>query len=181
MNFLEKKPLANYTRIGIGGPAELLVITKNDAEIAEAKKYAEDAGVPSVVLPSLDVLVSDKGVKGVVVIKEDYIKTQQQDKKMSLFADIRLDMAMQQQLETSRIEFDEVKGQEFVPASFFIREVGLSDHVMGRVRFADEGATIENTGNAKAEDVIMLGSYIKQQVRDTYGIQLMEKYPFYGF
>lgn len=181
MNFLEKKPLANYTRVNIGGPADLLVVTKNDAEITETQAYARDAGVSCTVLPSLDVLVSDKGVKGVVVIKESYIQSQSQDNKIALFSDVRLDVALQQQLDISRIEYDEVKHDEWIPASFFIREVGLSDHVMGRVRFADEGGTIENIGNAKAEDVIMLGSYVKQQIRDTYGVQLREKYPFYGF
>ena len=40
---------------------------------------------------------------------------------------------------------------------------------------------IVNTGNATAEDVIMLASIIKQQVRDKFGVELKEEVQYLGF
>ena len=40
---------------------------------------------------------------------------------------------------------------------------------------------IVNTGHGKAEEVIMLISYIKQQVRDKLGVQLEEEVQYFGF
>lgn len=40
---------------------------------------------------------------------------------------------------------------------------------------------IINTGNATAEQVVMLISYVKQQVRDTLGLQLHEEVQYLGF
>jgi UDP-N-acetylenolpyruvoylglucosamine reductase len=38
-----------------------------------------------------------------------------------------------------------------------------------------------NTGNAKADDVLMLSSLVKTRVRNELGIQLKEEIQFVGF
>jgi len=40
---------------------------------------------------------------------------------------------------------------------------------------------IVNTGDATAEDVIMLVSLIKQQVRDKFGVELESEVQYLGF
>ncbi|KKP64062.1 MAG: UDP-N-acetylenolpyruvoylglucosamine reductase, partial [Candidatus Moranbacteria bacterium GW2011_GWF2_34_56] len=40
---------------------------------------------------------------------------------------------------------------------------------------------IINAGDATAEDIIILSSFLKQKVRDTYGIQLEEEVSRIGF
>ena len=45
----------------------------------------------------------------------------------------------------------------------------------------NHGNYIINTGNATAEDVMMLVSYVKQQVRDQFGVQLQEEISYVGF
>jgi UDP-N-acetylmuramate dehydrogenase len=51
----------------------------------------------------------------------------------------------------------------------------------GAMISAQHANFIINTGEAKAEDVIMLASYVKQQVRDKMGVQLKEEVSYLGF
>ncbi len=63
-----------------------------------------------------------------------------------------------------------------------IDEVGLRGKQIGGARVSDEHTNfIVNVGNARAEDVVILISYIKQQVRDNLGVQLQEEIRYVGF
>jgi UDP-N-acetylmuramate dehydrogenase len=63
-----------------------------------------------------------------------------------------------------------------------IDEAGLRGMKMGGAQVSKDHANfIINTGNAKAEDVVILISYIKQQIRDQFGIQLQEEIKYIGF
>lgn len=63
-----------------------------------------------------------------------------------------------------------------------IDEAGLRGKQIGGARVSDEHTNfIVNTGTARAEDVVILISYIKQQVRDQLGEQLQEEIRYIGF
>ncbi|MDW8067589.1 MAG: UDP-N-acetylmuramate dehydrogenase [Anaerolineae bacterium] len=63
------EPLAPYTAMRVGGPADLLVICRTTEEVVEAVQRAHAAGVPWRVLGGgCNVLVSDAGVRGLVVV-----------------------------------------------------------------------------------------------------------------
>jgi UDP-N-acetylmuramate dehydrogenase len=65
----ENTPLAPYTSARIGGPADILVTVKSANEFAQAIKVIWNYGMPYRILGSgSNVLVSDKGVRGVVVL-----------------------------------------------------------------------------------------------------------------
>lgn len=67
-------------------------------------------------------------------------------------------------------------------AAQLIDSLGLKGYKMGGAKVSDKHANfIINTGKATAEDVVMLISYIKQQVRDEFGIQLQEEVEYVGF
>jgi len=69
-----------------------------------------------------------------------------------------------------------------IPAGYLIDSLGLKGKKMGQALIGDKNANfILNTGGATAENVVMLISYIKQQVRDNYGIQLKEEIELVGF
>ena len=69
-----------------------------------------------------------------------------------------------------------------IPAGFLIEEAGLKGKKMGGAMVSEEHANfIVNTGTATAEDVIMLTSFIKQQVRDQFGVELQEEIRYVGF
>ncbi len=63
------EPLAPYTAMRVGGPADLLVVCRTTEEVVEAVRQARAAGVPWRVLGSgCNVLVADAGVRGLVII-----------------------------------------------------------------------------------------------------------------
>lgn len=63
-----------------------------------------------------------------------------------------------------------------------IDQLGLKGFSIGGAQVSTQHANfIINTGGATADDVVQLISYIKQQVRDTLGIQLMEEVEYVGF
>ena len=69
-----------------------------------------------------------------------------------------------------------------VPVAWLIEQLGLKGHVIGDAKISLEHANfIVNTSNASSEDVIIMISFIKQQVRDKFGIQLHEEIEYLGF
>jgi UDP-N-acetylmuramate dehydrogenase len=84
-------------------------------------------------------------------------------------------------------EFEKEKGvsarNNTLPAGWVIEQAGLSGKKMGGAGISELHANyiVNETGDAKAEDVIMLVSYIKQQVRDQFGIQMKEEVNYLGF
>lgn len=72
--------------------------------------------------------------------------------------------------------------QTDVPAAKLIDDLGLKGKQMGGAKVSEKHANfiINPEGTATAEDVIMLISYIKQQVRDKKGVQLQEEIEYVG-
>jgi len=69
-----------------------------------------------------------------------------------------------------------------LPAGWLIDQLGLRGKKIGGAMISEKHANfIVNTGNATADDVIMLMSFVKQQVRDTFGVQLQEEITYLGF
>lgn len=63
-----------------------------------------------------------------------------------------------------------------------IDHLGLKGKQIGRVQVSPKhGNFMINVGGATADHVVQLTSYIKQQVRDTLGIQLQEEVQYLGF
>ncbi len=69
-----------------------------------------------------------------------------------------------------------------VTAAQAIDQLGLKGYQIGGAQVSTQHANfIINTGGATADEVVQLISYIKQQVRDKLGIQLMEEVEYIGF
>jgi UDP-N-acetylmuramate dehydrogenase len=65
----ENAPLSGYTAARIGGPAEVLVFVRKADELAEAARKLWEMDVPFILLGGgSNVLVSDQGVRNVVII-----------------------------------------------------------------------------------------------------------------
>jgi len=83
-------------------------------------------------------------------------------------------------------EFEKEKGvparNGVVPAGWIIERAGLRGKTMGGAQISENHTNyIINTGEASAENVIMLVSFVKQQVRDQFGVQLVEEVNYLGF
>ncbi|MFA4941773.1 MAG: UDP-N-acetylmuramate dehydrogenase, partial [Patescibacteria group bacterium] len=69
-----------------------------------------------------------------------------------------------------------------VSAGWIIELIGLKGKKIGGAKVSLEHANfIVNTSHATAEDIIMLISYIKQQVRTRFNVQLQEEIQYLGF
>lgn len=69
-----------------------------------------------------------------------------------------------------------------IPAAWLIEKCGLKGKKIGGAMISEKhSGRIINTGDAKAEDIIMLISVIKQKVRSKFSLQLMEEIQYRGF
>lgn len=70
-----------------------------------------------------------------------------------------------------------------IGAGWFIDRAGLKGYRIGGAQVSNEHANfiVKIADDAKADHVLQLISYIKQQVRDKYGIQLQEEVQYVGF
>lgn len=74
-----------------------------------------------------------------------------------------------------------VKGNK-IGAGWLIELAGLKGKKIGGAKVSLEHANfIVNTSQASAEDIVMLISYIKQQVRNRFSVQLQEEVQYLGF
>ncbi len=90
------------------------------------------------------------------------------------FAEVDLE-----KLKVLGVEIEKFEKHQKIPTSYLIERAGLKGHAIGGAQISSKHANyIINTGNATAEQVIMLVSFIKQQIRDKYGIQLQEEVQF---
>lgn len=79
-------------------------------------------------------------------------------------------------------EAEKFKATGKIPAGWLIEEYGLLGKKIGGAVIAKEhGNFIINIGGAKATDVVMLISMIKQKIRVNFGIQLEEEIQYVGF
>lgn len=69
-----------------------------------------------------------------------------------------------------------------IPAGWLIDKVGLKGKQIGGVRISEKhGNFFLNAGTGTAEEMVMLISFAKQQVRDQLGVQLHEEVHYIGF
>jgi UDP-N-acetylmuramate dehydrogenase len=83
-------------------------------------------------------------------------------------------------------EFTKEKGVEprggKLPAGWVIEQAGLGGKRIGGAGVSELHANyITNEDNATASEIMMLVSYVKQQVRDQFGVQLQEEINYLGF
>jgi len=68
-DLLVDEPMMNYTSFKIGDPADLLAMPEDKAELKHLVKKARQFGIPVTLLGGgTNILVSDKGIRGLVII-----------------------------------------------------------------------------------------------------------------
>lgn len=69
-----------------------------------------------------------------------------------------------------------------VPAGWLIREAGLSGKKIGGIKVSEKHANfVINTGQGKAQEVVILASLIKQKIRQKFNLELEEEVKYVGF
>ncbi len=82
-------------------------------------------------------------------------------------------------LKSKGIEVGKFLEHKKIPAGYLIEKADLKGKTIGQAQVSPQHANyIINLGEAKAEDVVILTSLIKQQIRDKFGLQLEEEVQF---
>ena len=65
---IENEPMAGHTTLGVGGPADLYAEVANEDELSSLMRYVSAERLPWMILgDGANLLVSDKGIRGVVI------------------------------------------------------------------------------------------------------------------
>lgn len=67
MEILKNQPLAPFTTVKIGGPADTLITTDTTAEFIEVLKKSDTNQIPLILGNGSNVLISDSGIRGTVI------------------------------------------------------------------------------------------------------------------
>ncbi|MGE3954170.1 MAG: UDP-N-acetylmuramate dehydrogenase [Parachlamydiales bacterium] len=71
MRIQRNSPLAPYTTLKVGGPAEALAAVSTASEMGEALRWARERGLPHLVLgKGSNILFADEGFPGLVIVSE---------------------------------------------------------------------------------------------------------------
>jgi len=93
-----------------------------------------------------------------------------------IFKNIRFEDVDVETLRNKHVDVDKFAQHRKIPAGYLIEIMDLKGYSIGDAQISEKHANyIINKGQATAEQVIMLISFIKQQIRDKYGIQLQEE------
>lgn len=80
------EPMSNHTSFRIGGPADVLVVPEDADDIRGVLKIADEDRLPLTVLGNgSNVLVRDKGIRGIVLKLGNALKYQKQDEGLFIF------------------------------------------------------------------------------------------------
>ncbi len=80
------------------------------------------------------------------------------------------------------IDIEKLRIQGHVSAGFIIDYAGFKGKTIGGITVSEKNPNFFiNNGSGKSDDVVMLISFVKQQIRDKYGIQLQEEVSYVGF
>lgn len=126
----------------------------------------------------------EKGRKQVKELLKKKLSTQPLDMPSSgcFFKNVSVTLADVRDMEEKGLDVSSFVDKKVIPAAFLIDQAGLKGKTIGRARVSDKHPNfIINLGGAKAREVVMLVSVIKQQVRDRFGIQLHEEVQYVGF
>ncbi len=126
-------------------------------------------------------------IKSRKIIKE-YLKSRKEKQPLeypsagSIFKNPIVDNKRLAELIKKYPELNKIAKNNAIPAGWLIENLGLKDKKIGGAMISEKHCNfIVNTGNAKAEDVVILISSIKQKVRSKFGVQLMEEIEYLGF
>lgn len=136
--------------------------------------------IPSVILAvELELVAGDVAVaRSLVKERLQYRQATQPNEPSAgcIFKNIEFSQVDLIKLKNLGIEIEKFELHQKIPAAYLIERAGLKGRTIGGAQVSTKHANyIINTGSATAEQVIMLISFVKQQIRDKYGVQLQEE------
>jgi UDP-N-acetylmuramate dehydrogenase len=181
-------PLAAHTHYRIGGPADLALFPADAQDLARAVELLDAAGLPRVVLGGgCNVLVSDRGVRGAVVLTEALRQVRVEDGALTAGAGARSHDVALAALDAglTGAEFlahlpGSIGGACFMNARAYGGEIsqvlrraavvdpaiGLSEVQLDASQFAYKRSPFQTSGAIVAEAVLQLADGDRRQIED---------------
>lgn len=104
--------LKNYTTWGIGGPADVLVKVKNENQLKELLKFNNENNIKTTVIGlGSNLLISDKGIRGcVLILADNYDDINLENTEMTVLAGTSLNKAAKYSIEHNLTGMEEISG-----------------------------------------------------------------------
>ena len=169
--------LSTYTKIGIGGQAKYFLPCNNLETFNKVVELAEKNDISY-----LTIKFTDDVLIGAIVIEQLVIfltaLKNNQAKTITLFQRVIVDNDIKKILIDKKFDDDVINNKFISPDNIFLK-MGLVDKVFGGLKQIPASPNIAvNFQQATVDDVVIMSSYLKQQVRDNLGIQLRDYYKF---
>ncbi|HOH78499.1 MAG TPA: UDP-N-acetylmuramate dehydrogenase [Candidatus Cloacimonadota bacterium] len=85
------EPMKAHTSFNIGGPADLFCLPSSQAQIIQVLRFAQENSLPWMILgKGSNLLVSDKGIRGIVISTQKYTKLSLDENYVSAFCGVSL-------------------------------------------------------------------------------------------
>lgn len=106
------EPLKSYTTWGIGGPADVMVKPKNEDNLQNLLKYNHENKIPTTVIGmGSNLLISDKGIRGcVLVISDNYERIEVDGTELTVLAGTSLNKTALASIENGLTGMEEISG-----------------------------------------------------------------------
>lgn len=153
---LLSEPVAPYTTLGIGGPADYFLEAYSKEELEELLNYFRENNFPHCILgPNL--LVSNEGFRGAVI----------------------LDKTKQETFSTARRGAQMFKSDIGSHAENLIRQTGVNGLLLGGAEVV--GNTVVNSNDASARDIYDLVHHVQHIIFEQWNVLLPIELQFVGF
>ncbi len=169
--------LSTYTKVGIGDQAKFFLPCNNLESFNKAIAQADENKIPYLTIKfDEDVLVGAKVIDQLVIFLVSPENNLQ--KTIELFQPVIINNEIKKILIDKKFENSIINNKFISPDNIFLK-MGLIDKVFGGLKqIPDNPNTCLNFKQATVDDVVIMSSYLKQQVRDKLGIQLRDNYKF---
>ncbi|MFA5880213.1 MAG: hypothetical protein WC860_08630 [Candidatus Margulisiibacteriota bacterium] len=176
-NIFKDQELSAYLVLGLAGRADYFFLANNENLENLAKDSAIRIGIPFCVIDHTNPIVFTTPIFRGLVIYRSY-QAKNNLKYLKLFEDIYLNTENEKKF---RQHFFKISKQSVlnnkIEAKDLLAEVNITKYSIGGIKLTTDNLNIAyNEKQGTLDDLMILVSYLKQQVRDTYGIQLQEAY-----
>lgn len=149
------EPLATYTVLGVGGPADYFLEPSSEDTVEDLLKYLRKNDFPHVVLHP-NMLVSDKGFRGAVIYQKANNGLRAEKRCATMF-----------------------KSMQDIPASVLIEKAGMNGIFLGGAEVMGNFAV--NANNATAAEILSLVQHVQRIVKQQCGVFLEVELCSVGF
>lgn len=180
MNFLDFKEnfsTANTSFYKVGGVCKYYFQSDNHESLNEAQELAVKLGIDSVLVEDSNYIVSTAGYNGLLIQKNN----DAQSKGNLVFKSIPFSDAIIEKLKEKGVTVDVLlKERKSIDCGLLINEIDFTGKDFGGFMISNINPNVIDKINnsATVDEFMQLVSYIKQQIRDKFFVQLEEAFIF---